>query len=426
MTAPHTFALVDCNNFYVSCERLFRPDLRQRPVIVLSNNDGCVVSRSAEAKALGIGMAVPAYQIRHIIERENVVVFSSNYTLYADISSRVMATLESFADAMEIYSIDEAFLDFSSMGAGARGEAFARHIQQTVARHTGIQVSIGIAPTKTLAKLANLAAKKYPATGGVVDLRDPERQHKLLKLVAASDVWNVGRRTSRKLEVTGIETAWQLACADPVQMRKRFSITVSRAVHELNGVSCYELTDVRATRRQVLCSRSFGSPVTNLESLELAVSEYASRAAEKLREEGLLAGVVSVFVRTNHHNSHVPQYSNSATGELLHPTADTRHILERSLALLRAIWKDRYQYVKAGVWLAELQPQASYQHGLFEDAEARSRSQSLMAALDHINRRGEHIWFAAKGAGMDRHMRREHVSPASTTRWADIPKAQAK
>src|SRR5690554_2745934 len=311
-----TFALVDCNNFYASCERLFRPDLNGRPIVVLSNNDGCIVARSAEAKALGIKMGAPYFQIQRFLEQQGVEVFSSNYALYADISARVMTTLEEMAPRVEVYSIDEAFLDLTGVDHIIELDCFGRQVRETVGRYTGITVCVGIAPSKTLAKLANHAAKKWHATGGVVDLRDKARQRKLMSLLPVDEVWGVGRKLTQRLQSDGIKTVLDLADAQPKSIRQQYSVVLERTVRELNGESCLDLEEVTPVKQQIVCSRSFGERVTDRGVMREAVSEYAARAAEKLRIEGRTAKRVSLFMRTNRFNSHEPQYTPCLSAEL--------------------------------------------------------------------------------------------------------------
>ncbi len=415
-------ALVDCNNFYANCERLFRPDLRDRPVIVLSNNDGCVVARSQEAKALGIGMAVPAYRIRDLIEREGVTVFSSNYALYADVSQRVMRVLEEAVPRVEQYSIDEAFLDLTGL---ADPVALARALRQRVHRWVGVPVSIGLAPSRTLAKLANAAAKRWPATGGVVDLRDPHRQRRLLRLMPVEEVWGVGRRLGRRLRVMGIDSALKLADSDPALMRKAFSVMLERTVRELRGQSCLELEEAPPPRQQVLCSRTFAERVSALAPLREAVSHFAARAAEKLREDGQLTRQVSVYLRTNPHHPREPQHHPLVTVPLPEPTADSRDVLHAALRALEAAWRPGHRYMKAGVLLGELVQPRSWQRDLFDHLPTRRRSDALMQTLDRINRAGRgRLFFASEGIRRPWQMRRDHLSPAYTTRWSDLPRVR--
>ncbi|MDV5034970.1 translesion error-prone DNA polymerase V subunit UmuC [Vibrio diabolicus] len=419
------FALVDCNNFYASCEKLFRPDLKDTPVVVLSNNDGCVVARSREAKSLGIKMGVPAFQIKAEMQRHGILAFSSNYALYADLSSRVMRTLEEMAPRVEVYSIDEAFLDLTGIESAISLVEFGQQVRERIGNWIGITVCVGIAPTKTLAKLANHAAKKYPATQGVVDLTNPDRQRRLLALVPVDDVWGVGRRLSKRLNALGITTALDLANASPRAIRDQFSVVLERTVRELNGESCIELEEIPPTKKQIVCSRSFGVKVTQFELLREAVCEYATRATEKLRKEQQKAKVLTVFIRTSPFKDNEPQYSNSASGELLIPSYDTRDFIELANHLLKRIWKDGFRYAKAGVMLSDFYDPGMFQPGLFDDVSTRSNSQQLMSVLDTINQSGAgKVFFAGQGTKKDWSMKRGHLSPAYTTRWDQLPRVK--
>lgn len=419
------FALVDCNNFYASCEKLFRPDLKDTPVVVLSNNDGCVVARSREAKLLGIKMGVPVFQIKSEMQRHGILAFSSNYALYADLSSRVMRTLEEMAPRVEVYSIDEAFLDLTGIESAISLVEFGQQVRERIGHWIGITVCVGIAPTKTLAKLANHAAKKYPATQGVVDLTNPERQRRLLALVPVDDVWSVGRRLSKRLNALGITTALDLANASPRAIRDQFSVVLERTVRELNGESCIELEEIPPTKKQIVCSRSFGAKVTQFELLREAVCEYATRATEKLRKEQQQAKVMTVFIRTSPFKDNEPQYSNSASGELLIPSCDTRDFIELANHLLKRIWKDGFRYAKAGVMLSDFYDPGMFQPGLFDDVSTRANSQQLMSVLDTINQSGAgKVFFAGQGTKKDWSMKREHLSPAYTTRWDQLPRVK--
>ncbi|WP_345865494.1 translesion error-prone DNA polymerase V subunit UmuC [Shewanella algae] len=419
------FALVDCNNFYASCEKLFRPDLKDTPVVVLSNNDGCVVARSREAKLLGIKMGVPVFQIKAEMQRHGILAFSSNYALYADLSSRVMRTLEEMAPRVEVYSIDEAFLDLTGIESAISLVEFGQQVRERIGHWIGITVCVGIAPTKTLAKLANHAAKKYPATQGVVDLTNPDRQRRLLALVPVDDVWGVGRRLSKRLNTLGITTALDLANASPRAIRDQFSVVLERTVRELNGESCIELEEIPPTKKQIVCSRSFGVKVTQFELLREAVCEYATRATEKLRKEQQQAKVLTVFIRTSPFKDNEPQYSNSASGELLIPSCDTRDFIELASHLLKRIWKDGFRYAKAGVMLSDFYDPGMFQPGLFDDVSTRSNSQQLMSVLDTINQSGAgKVFFAGQGTKKDWSMKREHLSPAYTTRWDQLPRVK--
>ncbi|REG85625.1 translesion error-prone DNA polymerase V subunit UmuC [Marinomonas pollencensis] len=417
------FALVDCNNFYASCEKLFRPDLKHTPVAVLSNNDGCIVARSKEVKALGIKMGVPMFQVQDEIKRHGIVCFSSNYALYADLSNRVMTILEEEAPQVEVYSIDEAFMDLTGLGLVTDLWSFATKVKAKVDRWTGISVGVGIAPTKTLAKLANHAAKKYPATGSVVDLMNPERQKRLLALVDVADVWGVGRRTTAKLKARGIQTALDLANADAKSIRNEFSVVLERTIRELNGVSCLELEGLQPTKQQIICSRSFGYKVTDKQELREAVAKYTTRAAEKLRGERRLCGVVSVFIRTSPHIKNEPFYGKTLSVELPNPTDDTRDLLDVSNEIFQRIWRAGFRYMKAGVMLADFYEHGVSQPDLFRTDRTKHNSKALMTVVDTIKHSGlGNVFFASQGGSPQWSMKREHLSPSYTTKWAELPK----
>jgi len=391
--------------------------------VVLSNNDGCIVARSAEAKALGIKMGTPYFQIQRFLEQQGVEVFSSNYALYADISARVMATLEEMAPRVEVYSIDEAFLDLTGVDHIIELDLFGRQVRETVGRYTGITVCVGIAPSKTLAKLANHAAKKWPATGGVVDLRDKARQRKLMSLLPVGEVWGVGRKLTQRLQSDGIKTVLDLADAQPKSIRRQYSVVLERTVCELNGESCLDLEEITPVKQQIVCSRSFGERITDRRVMREAVSEYAARAAEKLRIEGRTAKRVSLFMRTNRFNSHEPQYTPCLSAELPIPSDDSRNIVAMAVRLLRAGWKDGYRYMKAGVMLSDFYEPGVYQPGLFDEIHETPRSKESMAVMDHINHSGlGKVYLASHGRQKSWGMKRERLSPAYTTRWSDLPR----
>lgn len=415
------FALVDCNNFFASCERLFRPDLRDRPIVVLSNNDGCVVARSAEAKALGIKMGTPVFKIEPLLHKNRVKIFSSNYTLYGDISGRVMNTLATMAPRLEVYSIDEAFLDLSGMERHFDILNHGKQIKERVEAWTGMPVCVGIAPTKTLAKLANYGAKHYPATGGVVDLTYPIRQRRLMGITPVGEVWGIGRRLSAKMNAAGISTALDLAQASPASMRQQFSVVVERTVRELNGVSCLELEEVPAPKKQIVCSRAFNGRVADLAQLREAVREYAARAAAKLRKGAQLAQTLSVSIQTSPFAGD-PYYANTATIRLAIPSDDTRTITKALLQQLERIYRAGHRYSRAGVMLSELCARHTHQVDLFEKEPAQQDTR-LMELLDEINQKfGKgRVRFAGQQNNRPWMMRREHLSPAYTTRWADVP-----
>lgn len=418
------FALVDCNNFYASCEKLFRPDLKHRPIVVLSNNDGCVVARSQEVKALGIKMGGPVFKLADEIKRHGIVCFSSNYALYADMSNRVMSLLEEAAPAIEIYSIDEAFLDLSGVEGCIDLLTFAQALKHKVDTNTGIPVCIGIAPSKTLAKLANHAAKKYKATGGVVDLMDPARQRRLLALIDVAEVWGVGRRLSKQLKALGIDTALDLASADINLIRQKFSVVLARTVRELKGVSCIDLEQTPATKQQIICSRSFASRITEKAKMRETLCKYVTRAAEKLRHQKSKAGMVNIFIRTSGYSPNEAQYSNSILAHLPYPSDDTRDLIALVEACLDTLWKDGFRYAKAGVVLLDFYDADHEQKEMFQqDEEGNEKSKKLMQVMDSINQKGiGRVYFAAQGTSPVWQMKREHLSPAYTTQWQELPK----
>ena len=377
------FALIDCNAFYVSCERVFNPKLNNRPVVALSNNDGCIISRSKEAKALGIKMGVPLFKVKDIVEKEKVVVFSSNYTLYADMSRRVMNIISSSSPYTEIYSIDEAFVELSSLPIDY--ESYAHQLRQTILQHTGIPVSIGIASTKTLAKVANHKAKKDDSLNGVCSLVNYNNIDQILELTEVGDVWGVGRRLSKKLINHGIHNAKLLKNCSDSWIRKMMSVNGLKTITELRGISCIPLEEYSMTRKSCCTTRSFGKLLTNLEDIEQAVTTFARRAAERIRSESLAASCVSVFVRTNPFDKKSAYYSNGASRMLSHPTHDSITIIETSLLLTKRIFKNNYQYKKAGVLLSGLCDDSEIQETLFE--KNYNQNSDLMSAIDAINYR---------------------------------------
>jgi DNA polymerase V len=421
------FALVDCNNFYASCEKLFRPDLVNRAVVVLSNNDGCVVARSKEAKAMGIKMGVPVFQIRELLEKHQVVAFSSNYALYADMSSRVMRTLEEMSPALEVYSIDEAFLDLSGFESSINLADFGYQIRERIQQWIGITVCVGIAPTKTLAKLANHGAKSWPKTGGVVDLMSKERQRKLMALLPVNEVWGIGNRLTKRLEDMGIRTALELADAPTKMIRQQFSVVVERTVMELNGESCIGLEDIPPTKKEIVSSRAFGERVTELTAMHEAIAEYVHRACKKLRHERCQAKRITVFLRTSPFSDHQrdPYYSNSRSAELSYPSDDTRDFLHVASQLLEAIWKDGYRYAKAGIMLSDFYTHSAVQQELFLSSDVIRCNSALMGVIDQINEQiPNSLYFASKGTNQAWGMKRELLSPAFTTSWKGLPRVR--
>jgi len=428
MVMQRSIALVDCNNFFVSCERVFNPRLEGKPVVVLSNNDGCVVSRSQEVKSLGINMAAPWFQLKEQAMRHGIIAFSSNYTLYADISNRVMSLLAQFGPGQEIYSIDESFLDLA--GTSGNLAEYGQQMRRTIRQCVGIPVCVGIACSKTLAKLANHCAKKgLSGTDGVCDfgILDGRQRTELFARIPVGEVWGVGRRITEKLLAMGIATVEDLRRADPEYMRQQFSVMLARTVEELNGKPCIELEEVGTPRQQIIVSRSFGMPVTALADLSESVSYFTTRAAEKLRGDGSVAASVCVHVRTNPFKEDEPQYNRSMTVPLPQPTDDTPRLIHAALTGLKAIYRHGYRYKKSGVLLMGLQPKGTIQASLFDDPAEQAKSGNMMRVMDAINRKmGQgSLTIAASGAasGIDRRwaMRRDSKSPNYTTEWNELP-----
>ncbi|EPL8210127.1 Y-family DNA polymerase [Raoultella terrigena] len=416
------FALCDVNSFYASCETVFRPDLKGRPVVVLSNNDGCVIARSAEAKAI-VKMGEPYFKQKDQFRRHGVICFSSNYELYADMSNRVMTTLEELSPRCEIYSIDEAFCDLSGVRNCRDLTDFGREIRETVLRRTHLTVGVGIAQTKTLAKLANHAAKQWQRqTGGVVDLSNIEKQRKLMGALPIDEVWGIGRRISKKLEAMGIKTVLQLADTDIRFIRKHFNVVLERTVRELRGEPCLGLEEFAPVKQEIVCSRSFGGRITEYHEMRQAICTYASRAAEKLRGEHQYCRFISAFVKTSPFALNEPYYGNSASVKLLTPTQDSRDIIAAATRCLDAIWKDGHRYQKAGVMLGDFYSQGVAQLNLFDDNAPRQNSEKLMEVLDHLNAKNGRgaLYFAGQGIQAAWQMKREMLSPRYTTRYSDL------
>lgn len=411
------YALVDCNNFYASCERVFDPHLLGVPVIVLSNNDGCVVARSAEAKALGIKMGVPFFQIEPFCKRNSVRVFSSNYTLYGDMSRRVMRVLASWAPAMEVYSIDEAFLDVSHFEEDQLQHELTS-LRARVHMWTGIPVSIGVGRTKTLAKIANDIAKR----GAGVAVLSAEQEATAMAELPVSDVWGIGRRLTAALEPLGITTGGQLREADTRQLRQRFNVVVERTVMELRGVDCLTLTDVTPARKSLMVSRSFGDKVTALSDIEASVSTHTARAAEKLRAGRQVAEHLEVFIHTSPFDKTTKPYTARAAIALPHATADTRLIADSALCLTRRLFKPGHRYAKAGILLLGLSDAGKATPTLFAGTDDQ-HSHALMSAMDRLNAnygRGA-VRFASTKMGKAWRMRVDRRSKSYTTRWDELP-----
>ncbi|MGD8205677.1 translesion error-prone DNA polymerase V subunit UmuC [Pantoea sp. FN0305] len=417
------FALIDVNSMYCSCEEAFNPSLIGRPVVVLSNNDGAIVARNRAAKALGLKMAEPYFKVRPLLEHHNVAVFSSNYTLYASMSARFATVVESLAPRTEIYSIDELWCDLKGMENVMSPDAFGRQLRHEVWRHTTLTCGVGIAATKTLAKLCNHAAKTWTATGGVVALSDRHRLEKLMSLLPVSEVWGVGRRTEKALNAIGIRTALDLCRMDIRLARRQFSVVLERTIRELRGEPCLALEEHAAPKQQIVVSRSFSECITQLQDMQLAVTGYAVRAAEKLRQEKQFVRAVSVFIRTSPYSTQDMQYSNQSTELLAIPSQDTRDIVDAAQRALKRIWRNGIRYVKAGVMLADLHGR-EVQLDLFDPGSIRQNSDALMLTIDRINREGKsHIFFAGEGINPGFAMCRQLLSPAYTTNWSELPTA---
>ncbi len=417
------FALVDCNNFFASCERVFRPDLWDRPIVVLSNNDGNIIARSDESKALGIKMAEPYFKVRTFLKKNGVKVFSSNYTLYGDMSHRVMSVLKHFESDVEIYSIDEAFI---SLPAGKKFNFtdHGRHIKAVVQKWTGMPVSIGFAHTKTLAKIANRIAKKNSQHKGVFDLTTCNDIDAILSRIEVRDIWGIGRQYSKKLNTHGIFTARDLKYSNDKWTRKHLTVMGLRTVWELRGKPCIPIEDSPAPKKGIITSKSFSHPVTSLEELKEAVATYVSRAAEKLRSQHSITNALHIFLSTNRFKPDSPQYSNSLLMVLQEPTASTPTLIKRSLHGLEKIYQPGFEYKKAGIMLAEIMPEAYRQRNLFNQGRD---DRNLMGALDSINAKWGRstVQYAAAGFKKPWMFKREKLSKAYTTQWDQLPVVKA-
>ena len=419
---------MDVNNFYVSCERVFNPSLEGRPVIVLSNNDGCAVARSNEVKAIGVKMGQPWFQMRDLAQQHGIIAYSSNYTLYADMSNRVMEILSQFSPNQEIYSIDECFLDLTGFQTWNLVD-YGQQIRQRVKLWTGLPVCVGIGSTKTLAKLANHLAKKNPAFNSVCNLNamNPKEQDCWFSHTLVGEVWGIGTRIAPKLTGMGIRTVLNLKNSDPVTLRSRFGVVVEKTVRELNGIICLELEDISSPNQQIMISRSFGSYVTRREDLEEAVSSYTTRAAEKLRRQGSVAGSIHVHIRTNPHRESEPQYGQGMTIPLPEATDDTLKLVKVAVWAVRRLYKAGYDYQKASVMLSELLPRGIVQQDLLSH-DASNGTSTRMKLLDEVNlKMGKNtLRVASNGIHQPWGMRSGNRSPAYTTRWAELPKAIAR
>jgi DNA polymerase V len=418
------YALVDCNNFYASCERVFRPDLKRAPLVVLSNNDGIVVARSDEAKALGLKNGTPWFKLQGFAREHGVVAFSSNYTLYADMSQRVVDILSGFTPEIEVYSIDESFLRIETVERLFGGAlALGRQIRARVAKWVHLPVSVGIGPTKTLAKIATHLAKKQPEFEGVADLYPMSRQERQswMARIPVGEVWGVGYRSVEPLAKLGIHTVLDLRNAPPRFIRAKFGVVLERTVRELRGIPCVELEEVAPPKQQILSSRSFGQPVTTLDDLSEAVAYHAARVGERLRQQGSVAGAVHVFAHTNRFKDE-PQYNGARTLALSEPTDDTRILTAAALRGVADFFRTGYEYKKAGVQLTLLEPKNAAQRTLFDDDAGGEKSARVMTALDAINRRfgRDTLKTAAVGFQYNWATRIDLRSPRYTTRWDEL------
>ncbi len=417
------FALVDCNNFYASCERVFNPTLRLRPVVVLSNNDGCIIARSEEAKALGIQMGTPEFKCRPLLQSHAVAVFSSNYPLYGDMSSRVMMTLAALAPEIEVYSIDEAFLDMTSFARFDLTE-YGRLIRKTVRQHTGIPVCVGMAPTKTLAKMANRLAKKNPHYLGVCILNSEAEIQSALERTKVEDIWGIGRQWSKLLQAKRIESAADLAAAPAAWVQKHLHIVGARIQAELQGQSCLPMELVRPAKQSICTSRSFGRSVTAREELQQAVATFAAKCALKLRKEQAVASLLTVFISTSPFDESCDRYWGTRTASLPRPTSDTMTILKTAQTMLDGIFQEGKSYKKAGVLVSGIMPQAacSTTLSLFaEEAPAPEPDKKIMQVMDAINQRyGSGAVHLAAENSESWKPNQEKLSAKYTTRWDDI------
>lgn len=419
-------AIVDCNSFYCSCERLFRPDLDNKPVVVLSNNDGCIISRTDEAKKLGVGMAAPYYQNKEIIEKNHVAVFSSNYNLYGDLSMRVMDTLRDMVGIanVEVYSVDEAFLDLAETSTAKLG-AIAKDLKETVEQWTGIKVSVGVAPSKVLSKVANRLSKRDKAgSKGVLVLDTEEKIKDALQSTRIDDIWGVGRQYAVKLHNMGIDDGWQLRNMPEEWARKNLGGVVGlRLIKELKGISCIPMKDPLETKKMILTTRMFGNPVFDLNDLREAVATYTSRAAEKLRRQYCAAGLIDVFVVANGRKDE--KYIYNPQTKHLHfslpiATADTASLIQAAIPLVEKLYEPGVKYIKAGVMFGDIIPQAAIQTNLFDDSLAGQHL--LMDAMDNINFSIKHdtVKYVASGLTRNWKMRQELRSKRFTTHWAEL------
>jgi DNA polymerase V len=421
-----SIALVDCNNFYVSCERVFNPALKKKPIIVLSNNDGCVIARSQEVKNLGINMGVPWFKVESFAKHHKVIIFSSNYTLYADMSNRVMKIISEFSPNQEVYSIDECFLDLTGIKHSSLTD-YGQHIRLATNRLVGLPVCVGVGASKTLAKLANHLAKKRPILDGVCNLNTMKSDvlDSLFSEIEVREVWGVGKRIEKQLSKNGVNTVLDLKRSSPRAMQKKFSIVMERTVRELNGESCIPLEKVTSPKKQLVCSRGFGVPVSSLNELSEAVITYTTRVAEKLRCQKSIATMIYVFIQTNSFKKKDQQYNSGRLVPLAKPTNDTRALISAAISGLKTIYKPGFAYKKAGVLLDGLLPVSKYQKSFFDDIGSQESSKSLMQAIDGINNKmgSGTIKFIGEGLEKTWRAKAEKKTQCYTTNIDEIPVA---
>ena len=417
-------ALVDCESFYASCERIFRPDLKHVPIVVLSNNDGCVIARSTEAKKMGIGMGVPWFKVKDSFLSQGGKVFSSNFTFYGDMSARVMNILEGFVPEVEVYSIDEAFLGLDSLEKHYNLYDFGCHIRSLIKQWTGVPVRIGIASTKTLTKIALNEAKRINVPTKVHQISTIKEIREALKNTPVRDVWGVGRRLGEHLNQAKITNALQLADVDPRYIKRKFSVVLERTVRELRGQRCLGIENNAAAKKQIVVSRSFGTRVTDLKTLRPIVSNFAVRAAEKLRNEKQKCSQVSVFVRTSPFSDHKPQHTGYKTIEFPTPTNDTRDILIAAKKALLPIFKPGYDYAKAGILLSRFSNEETKQYSLFKDPNEPKENSKFMKYIDELNAYETQIYFASQNTKKWSPMKQNMTSPKYTTCWYELPIAK--
>jgi DNA polymerase V len=420
------FALVDVNNFYVSCERVFAPKLEDVPMVVLSNNDGCAVARSAEVKALGVKMGTPWFQMKDLAKQHGIQAYSSNYTLYGDMSSRVVEVLRKFTPNLEVYSIDESFLQIETvLKQYADPTSMGQIIKEKVRYTTGLPVCVGIGASKTLAKLANHLAKKHPQFIGVCDISSMPKEalYQWMAETAVGEVWGIGGKTAKKLKELKINSIFDLVQASPQAMRQQFGVVIERICYELRGVSCLQLEEVAPAKQQIISSRSFGKPVSSMEGLAESVATHTARGAEKLRSQKSVTGALTIFVQTNPHKPFEPQHHQSITVALIDPSDNTLTLTSAALKGLKQIYKTGFKYKKAGVIFNLLADKPTMQQSLFDDIEVKGKSAGLMKAMDSINSRfgNAAIKTAASGTKQDWQMRSGNKSPNYTTQWDELP-----